>query len=62
VEAADLIWNRAALEHGGTAPGIGDRALADVLSFHGLAMNSGVLEAVERTPSESHARVEAAFR
>lgn len=62
MEAADLIWNRAALEHGGTTPGIGDRALADVLSFHGLAMNSGVLDAVERTSGEDHARIEAAFR
>ena len=61
-EAADLIWNRAALEHGGTTPGIGDRAQADVLAFHGLVMSGGMLDAVERTPAGDRARIEAAFR
>jgi hypothetical protein len=61
VDAADLIWNRAALCNGGESPGIGDAALATALAFHGLAMNSGVLDAVERT-SADHARIEAAFQ
>lgn len=34
-DAADLVWNRAALEKGGTSPGAGDRALADMLGFTG---------------------------
>lgn len=45
---ADEIWNRACAEAGGpkklTAPG--DRALADMLLAHGLAMNGGVLHAI----------------
>ena len=61
MDAADLIWNRAALSGGGESPGIGDAALAAALAFHGLAMNSGVLDAVERT-SADHPRIEAAFQ
>jgi hypothetical protein len=53
VEAADLIWNRAALERGGAAPGVADRALADVLAFHGLVMSCGVLDALEQVPAVS---------
>jgi hypothetical protein len=62
VDAADLIWNRAALEQGGSSPGAGDRALADVLAFHGLAMSGGVLDAIERTSAAELARIGAAFR
>lgn len=62
MEAADLIWNRAALEGGGTSPGVGDRALADLLAFHGLAMSGGVLDAVERTSVPDLARIGATFR
>jgi hypothetical protein len=62
VDAADLIWNRAALEHGGTSPGAGDRALAAVLAFHGLAMSGGVLDAIERTSAADVARIGSAFR
>jgi len=43
---ADLIWNRAC-EGGGANPCNGDRALAALLKAHGLAMNGGVLHAVE---------------
>lgn len=39
---ADQIWNRAALEAGGANPFEGDRALADLLFFHGLTMNGGL--------------------
>ena len=62
MDAADLIWNRAALENGGMYPNAGDRALADVLAFHGLAMSGGVLDAVERTPAADQGRIGAAFR
>jgi len=44
---ADQIWNRAALNSGGVAPRAGDIALADLLCFHGRAMNGGVDHAVE---------------
>ena len=49
-------------ERGGTAPGVGDRALAEVLAFHSLAMNGGVLDAVERVPAEDLANIGSAFR
>lgn len=38
----DRIWNRAALESGGEHPLEGDRALTDLLFFHGMAMNGGL--------------------
>ena len=46
MRSSDLIWNRAC-EGGGQDPGIGDRALSDLLNAHGLAMNGGLLHAVE---------------
>ncbi len=48
VNRADAIWNRAALEYGGPRPLSGDSALAAALRLHNLAMNSGVLDAIER--------------
>lgn len=42
---SDRIWNRAALENGGREPRAGDRSLAALLAFHGLAMNGGVSHA-----------------
>jgi hypothetical protein len=44
---ADRVWNRAALAKGGAAPRDGDRALASMVLAHSLAMNGGVLHAVE---------------
>lgn len=44
---ADRVWNRAALEGGGDSPGPGDRALASLLLFHGLANNGGVHHALK---------------
>jgi hypothetical protein len=44
---ADLVWNRATLEKGGSHPRAGDRALAALLRAHNLAMNGGILHAVE---------------
>jgi len=43
----DQIWNRACLESGGASPGVGDQALASLLLAHGLAMNGGVVHALE---------------
>lgn len=47
MKSADTVWNRAALEGGGDSPGPGDRALASLLSLHGLIMNGGVHHALE---------------
>ena len=44
---ADLVWNRATTDEGRASSFPGDRALASLLSAHGLAMNGGVLHAVE---------------
>ena len=43
----DKIWNRACLESGGPSPAAGDQALASLLLAHGLAMNGGVVHALE---------------
>jgi hypothetical protein len=48
VNAADIIWNRAAMQSSGMDPRPGDVALASVLHLHGLAMNGGLLDAIER--------------
>ena len=44
---ADQVWNRAAMESGGDGPFEGDRALADLLLFHGMVMNGGFGHAFE---------------
>ena len=41
----DAVWNRAAMGRVGSAPREGDRALADLLKFHSIAMNGGWLHA-----------------
>jgi hypothetical protein len=43
----DQVWNRACLESGGPSPLEGDEALASLLLAHGLAMNGGVVHALE---------------
>lgn len=45
-EAADAVWNRAALDSGGAAPHEGDLALASLLRLHNETMSSGLLHAV----------------
>jgi hypothetical protein len=58
---AAMIWNRACGDDPLRAlPG--DRALADVLYAHGLAMNGGVLHAVECMTVEEQCGVEAGYR
>lgn len=44
---ADLVWNRATMPDSCEAPAPGDVALSSLLRAHGLAMNGGVLHAVE---------------
>ena len=58
---ADMIWNRACSEDPLRAlPG--DRALADLLYAHGLAMNGGVLHAVECMTAEEQSDAEAGYK
>jgi hypothetical protein len=38
MDAADLIWNWAALSDGGESPGVGHAALATALAFRALAI------------------------
>lgn len=58
----DHIWNRAALENGGSAPREGDRALAALLRFHGLVMNGGVHHATEALSEDERRAAAARFR
>lgn len=57
----DLIWNRACSEN--PLRGLpGDRALVDLLRAHGLAMNGGVLHAVECLTASELIEAEAGYR
>jgi hypothetical protein len=58
----DLIWNRAALDAGGTAPREGDRALAALLRAHGMVMNGGVGHAIEVLSRDELLEAVAGFR
>src|SRR5262245_48266251 len=58
---ADMIWNRACGEDPlRSLPG--DRALADLLRAHSLAMNGGVLHAVECLTASELSAAEAGYR
>jgi hypothetical protein len=58
---ADMIWNRACgKDQLRSLPG--DRALADLLRAHGLAMNGGVLHAVECLTATELSDAEAGYR
>src|SRR5262245_60540376 len=62
MDAADEVWNRAAMSSGGPAPRQGDASLASVLGVHNLAMSGGLLNAVEEaTPAQLDA-AEAGYR
>lgn len=58
---ADLIWNRAC-EGGGPNPCNGDRALCALLKAHGLAVNGGVLHAVECLSASELSDAQAGYR
>lgn len=59
---ADQIWNRAALESGGSRPSDGDRSLAALLLAHGMVMNGGVGHAIEVLSAAEIAEAAAGFR
>lgn len=44
---ADKVWNRACGQAECSSPGVGDSALAALIAFHSVAMNGGVLHALE---------------
>src|SRR4030095_8162662 len=64
MQPEDEIWNRACAEAGSpkplTAPG--DRALADMIHAHSLAMKGGVLHAVESLTAEERAAAVEGYR
>lgn len=59
---SDKLWNRAALEGGGTAAREGDQALAALLAVHGMIMNGSVHHALEVLGSAKFAGGVAGFR
>jgi len=61
MDAADEIWNRAAMNGGGPDPSLGDLALTSVLRLHNLAMSGGLLDAVERMTPEQLETAQAGY-
>lgn len=59
---ADGVWNRAAMGGGGSELRAGDTALADLLRFHSLAMNGGVLHAFESLSAEQRSAALQGYR
>ena len=59
---SDRVWNRACLELGGANPMEGDVALTAMVLLHGLAMNGGLLDAVEGMSEAEVMRAVAGFR
>jgi hypothetical protein len=49
---ADKVWNRACGQGECNSPRPGDSALAALITFHSLAMNGGVLHALETSSEE----------
>jgi hypothetical protein len=51
-EYSTRVWNRAAMDGGGTDPRTGDRMLSAMLQAHGLISNGGVLHGLEVLTAE----------
>jgi hypothetical protein len=62
LSSADQIWNRAAMESGGSKAREGDRALSDLLLAHGMVMNGGVGHALEALSSDELAAAARGYR
>jgi hypothetical protein len=62
MDAADEVWNRAAMAGGGPEPRQGDAALTSVLGVHNMAMSGGLLDAVERSTPDQLDAAEEGFR
>ena len=59
---SDRIWNRACLEQGGSNPMQGDLALTAMLLSHNQAMNSGLLDVIERFSETEVVQAVAGYR
>lgn len=59
---ADKVWNRACIDSGGADPLEGDRALADMLFFDGMAQNGGLGHAFDVLSEEELAAAINGFR
>jgi hypothetical protein len=61
---SDEVWNRACAEAGGpkALTAAGDRALADMVLAHSLAMNAGVIHSIESLSSEQRIAAIAGYR
>jgi hypothetical protein len=57
-----IIWNRAAMDGGGPAPGPGDTALSAVLRLHNMIMSGGLDHALDVPTPEDFASAAAGFR
>lgn len=62
MDAADDVWNRAAMAGGGPHPHKGDAALVSVLAVHNMAMSGGLLNTVEQATPDQLDAAEAGFR
>jgi hypothetical protein len=61
MDAADEVWNRAAMASGGPEPREGDTALSSVLAVHNLAMSGGLMNAAEQSAPDQLDAAEAGF-
>ena len=59
---AHQIWNRAAMESGGSRAREGDRALSDLLLAHGMVMNGGMGHALDALSSDELAAAAKGYR
>jgi len=57
-----IIWNRAAIDGGGPAPGPGDTALSAVLRLHNMIMSGGLDHALDVLTPEDFASAASGFR
>lgn len=57
----EQLWNRAC-GNGAPVPGAGDTALATMLTFHGMVINVGVLDAIKTLNAEELAAARSGYR
>ena len=62
LNTSDLVWNRACIVKDGVNPQLGDQSLAALILFHSVAMNGGVLHALECCDSSQLSAAEAGYR
>jgi hypothetical protein len=52
-EYSTRVWNRAAMDGGGSDPRMGDLMLSSMLLAHGLISSGGILHGLELLPAEA---------